>query len=73
MKPGQVIILPKPDKRYKPGNIVKDKHGQYRGHPDTVTPKFLAVGTERNYPTASSLMPPVIVSKALGRHLGGNI
>lgn len=72
-KPGQVIILPKTDKRYSPGHIAKDNKGRYRGHPDTVTPKLFIVGTDRDYPTASNLNPPMIVSGELANHIRENI
>lgn len=59
------IELPKPDKRYKVGNIAKDSKGNLRGHPDTVSPKRMVVPTSA--PIHMQLNPPIIVSKELAR------
>lgn len=65
-----MIELPKPDKRYKVGKIVKDKKGNYRGHPTTVIPKTMDILTNihlDNY--ALSLYPPKIVSHELAEYI----
>ncbi|MBH1979953.1 hypothetical protein I8H89_00355 [Candidatus Saccharibacteria bacterium] len=73
MKPGNMIVLPKQDKRYKVGNISKDNKGKYRGHPDTVAVRFIEVGLERNAPTAMNMNPPIVVSDELGKFLKGQL
>ena len=60
MIPGQVITL-RPDKRYKLGNVVKDKKGALRGHPKTIY-------MERYYADTVMLQmnPPIVISSELG-------
>ena len=63
---GETIQLPKPDKRYKVGKIVKDKHGDYRGHPLTVIPKSVEILTNSYIDNvAMQLNPPIVVSTEL--------
>ena len=72
MQPGQIIELPKPDKRYRVGNIAKDKHGELRGHPLTVTPRHMDMLTTLQSDFLSmQLQPPVVISRELGELLKG--
>lgn len=67
MKPSSVIKLPKPDKRYKIGNIAKDKKGNYRGHPETVELKPMPLPPSAPYEVR--LRPPLVMTADLVRHL----
>jgi len=58
-----MIELPKPDKRYKPGKIVRDKNGVFRGHPDSVTLKTA------NMPNELQLNPPLIATPELAKFI----
>ena len=58
-----MIELPKSDKRYRVGHIVKDKKGAYRGHPDTVKLKRMPVPPEA--PIDIQLNPPLVAIKEL--------
>lgn len=70
MQPGQIIELPKPDKRYKVGNIAKDKHGELRGHPLTVTPSHMDMLTTLQSDFLSmQLRPPIVISRELAERL----
>lgn len=62
-----MIDLPKPDKRYKVGNIAKDNKGKFRGHPDTVElrPMPLPPGA----PLHIQLNPPLVATIELARFL----
>ena len=60
-----VLELPKPDKRYKVGNIKKDKSGKLRGNPKTVELKRLQVPS--NAPLSMQLNPPYVISQELAR------
>jgi hypothetical protein len=62
-----MIDLPKPDNRYKPGKIVKDKKGMYRGHSQTVELKRMTVPSEA--PAHVQLNPPLVATKELAEHL----
>lgn len=67
-----MIELPKPDKRYNPGKIVKDKKGVYRGHPITVTPKRAEILNNAHIDAIKyNLNPPIIVSGELAAFLKG--
>ena len=66
--------LPKPDKRYKVGKIVKDKKGTYRGHPLTVIPKSMEIMNNLHRDNiALTLNPPIVISAELAEHLKGKL
>lgn len=67
MKPGQVIELPRADKRYKIGAIKLDKKGRLRGHPETVNVRFLKIPVDA--PMSMQLNPPIIISAVLARSI----
>lgn len=62
-QPGQIIELPKADKRYKVGNIAKDRTGQLRGNPLTVTPRVMDI--PKSAPLSMQLNPPLVISNEL--------
>ena len=61
------IEMPKSDKRYRIGNIAKDKNGRYRGNPATVELKRMPLPPEA--PLHMQLNPPLVASIELARHL----
>lgn len=63
--------LPKPDKRYKVGKIVKDSKGVFRGHPDTVELKRMPLPP--NAPPHIQLNPPLVATIELARFLKGKL
>jgi hypothetical protein len=71
------IELPKPDKRFKVGNIKKDKKGQYRGNPTTVQLQRLEplLGELNKHVDQYhellklQLNPPIIIGPELASHL----
>lgn len=64
------IELPKPDKRYKVGKIVKDEKGAYRGHPLMVIPKRAEMLANQYHDNiAYNLNPPIVISAELAVYL----
>jgi len=61
----EYIKLPKSDKRYKVGNIQKDKRGNLRGNPETVELKRMEV--PNNAPLYMQLNPPLTISPELAK------
>jgi hypothetical protein len=61
------ILLPKSDRRYKPGSIKRDTKGRYRGHPDTVELKRMHLPP--NAPPHIQLNPPLVAGIELARFL----
>lgn len=64
------IQLPKSDKRYGKGKIVKDSKGTFRGHPDTVELKSMSIPTSA--PLHLQLSPPLIATAELAKFLSTN-
>lgn len=64
------IELPKSDKRYKPGKIVKDAKGKYRGHPLTVIPKTMEIINSTHHDMLKyQLNPPIVISSELADYI----
>ena len=73
-KQSAVIELPKPDKRYKVGKIVKDKKGNYRGHPTTVIPKTMEILHATHIDALKyQLNPPKVVSGERADYIKENL
>lgn len=57
------LKLPKPDKRYNKGKIVKDKNGRWRGNSDTVELRRMSIPASA--PIEMQLNPPYIATDEL--------